>query len=81
MNDTDSEIESTLSKLADDKKLSGVGDRTEGWKTIHKDLDQTGEVGPPEHIEVQQVQMQGAAPKLGQSQTSTDWEKKLWRAA
>lgn len=39
VNKTDSEIESTLSKLANDKKLSGGCDRTKGWKVIYRDLE------------------------------------------
>ncbi|KAJ7410664.1 rna-directed dna polymerase from mobile element jockey-like [Pitangus sulphuratus] len=45
LNDKGSEIECTLSKLADDKKLSGAADTTERSDAIHRDLDNLKDLG------------------------------------
>jgi len=39
VSDLDSEIECTLSKLADDTKMSDAVDMPEGWDVIQRDLD------------------------------------------
>jgi len=39
INDTDSKIKGTVSKFADDTKLSGVVNMPEGWAATERDLD------------------------------------------
>lgn len=39
INDIDSVVEHTFSKLSDDPKLNGAADIPEGWDAIHRDLE------------------------------------------
>jgi len=59
VNNIDSEIECTLSKFAEDARLSGAADTSEG-------PGQDQEIGLSELYEIQQGQVQGPAPGLGQ---------------
>ena len=68
-NDTDTEIECTLSTSAGDTKLSGAVD-TRRMGCHPKRPGQAGEVDLHEPHEVQQGQVQGPAPGLGQPSVS-----------
>lgn len=83
IHDPDTEIKSTLSKFADDTKLNGVADmRRKGF--YPERLGQACELRLQEHHEVQQVQVQGAAPGSRQSQIQvqtgreTHWGQHCW---
>ncbi|PKU31776.1 rna-directed dna polymerase from mobile element jockey- hypothetical protein [Limosa lapponica baueri] len=70
INEIDSGIECSLSKLVDDTKLSGAIDMPKEHNTIQRDLGHTQEVDPCELHEVQQGQVQGPIPGLGQALVS-----------
>lgn len=54
-------------QFADDTKLSGTADVSEGRHTIQKDLNKLKKGAPCEADEIQQSQVQGPPPGPGQS--------------
>jgi len=67
--DIDSGIQCTLSKSADDIKLSGVVNMPEGQVATQRNLDKLEKWGHV-NLMVQQGQVQGPAPALGQPPVS-----------
>jgi len=68
INVKDSEIECTLSKCADDTKLSGAADTMKRKQCHPKGPGQTQKEGPHEPNEAQQGQVKGAAYGSSKSQ-------------
>lgn len=66
VNDTDEGVECTLSKSARDTKLSSPLDTPKGQDATQSDLDKPEKWAHVNLMRLQQGQVQGAAPGLGQ---------------
>jgi len=78
--DIDDGIECSLSKFADNAKLSGAADTIKERGARPEGPGQAQKVGSCEPNEVQQGQEQGVVLVWRQSQTCIDWEKNSLRA-
>lgn len=68
VSDTDSGTECTLSTFADDTKLSGAVESTEGSDTIQRDLDKIEERAHKKLMKFKKLKCKPAAAGLEQSQ-------------